>query len=286
MLVGKLSDKPEEKTLPSGDTLVSWRLIVRRNPSRPRGALVDVLPCVTFEPGAADVLRSIKPRDQMQVSGELRCRIFGPPQGKTWRYQVEVSTITPLEPITIPHPRQPHPPTTPLERQTSQPPPTRQPTAPEPHALAAAQTTPHAEERSSAGTQATPTASPGLPAAAPGHRPAQRPSADAQATTRADARAFTNAQAIPAAVTPAAISQIGTQPQEPEQPAVRALATPDATKPGPEQPPAQTLATPSATRRVPEQPPAQALTTPSATKPEPELTSAPQPASDPQLAPA
>ena len=51
VLRGRLSAPAEVKTLPSGDTLVSFRLVVRRPEPRARGRTVDVLPCITYDRG-------------------------------------------------------------------------------------------------------------------------------------------------------------------------------------------------------------------------------------------
>ena len=47
VLRGRLSAPAEVRTLPSGDTLVSFRLVVRRQEPRSRGQSTDTLPCIT-----------------------------------------------------------------------------------------------------------------------------------------------------------------------------------------------------------------------------------------------
>ncbi|MFG1700157.1 single-stranded DNA-binding protein [Nonomuraea sp. NPDC049309] len=96
LLVGRLSAPAEEHPLPSGDTATKWRIIVRRR-HRPGAALTDSIPCVTFDPETAAVVRALKPRDYMEVTGEFRCRVFGPTAAKIWRYEVEVSSVRPCE---------------------------------------------------------------------------------------------------------------------------------------------------------------------------------------------
>lgn len=101
MLVGKLSGAPEEKTLPSGDTLLSWRLVIRRKPGRRRSSPVDSLPCVTFDQDTADAVLAMRSGDYMEVEGSLRCRIFGPPKAKIWRYDVEANAARPIAVQTV-----------------------------------------------------------------------------------------------------------------------------------------------------------------------------------------
>ncbi|GAA3095218.1 single-stranded DNA-binding protein [Nonomuraea salmonea] len=97
LLVGRLSGPVEEHPLPSGDTATKWRIIVRRRRSRRGAALTDSIPCVTFDPETAAVVRALKPRDYVEVTGSFRCRVFGPSAAKIWRYEVEVSGAKPYE---------------------------------------------------------------------------------------------------------------------------------------------------------------------------------------------
>lgn len=98
LLVGRLSAAAEERSLPSGDTMTKWRLLVRRRrPNKRGGTITDSIPCVSFDPEVAGVLRGLKPRDTMEVTGAFRCRVFGPASGKIWTYEVEAATVTPLD---------------------------------------------------------------------------------------------------------------------------------------------------------------------------------------------
>ncbi|MEV0595280.1 single-stranded DNA-binding protein [Nonomuraea cavernae] len=104
VLVGRLSMAAEDKTLPSGDTLTKWRLVVRRRRRHKRGeALTDSIPCVTFDPEAAAVVHSLDLHDTLEVTGAFRCRIYGPATAKVWRYEVEVLTAKAVE-ETVPAP--------------------------------------------------------------------------------------------------------------------------------------------------------------------------------------
>nr|SBO98259.1 single-strand binding protein/Primosomal replication protein n [Nonomuraea gerenzanensis] len=95
--MGRLSAPAEDHSLPSGDTLTKWRIIVRRRRHRRGATLSDSVPCITFNPEAAAVVRAMKPRDPIEVTGSFRCRVYGPSTGKSWRYEVEVSTAQPYE---------------------------------------------------------------------------------------------------------------------------------------------------------------------------------------------
>ncbi|MEV4019088.1 single-stranded DNA-binding protein [Nonomuraea angiospora] len=97
LLVGRLSAGVEEHSLPSGDTVAKWRIIVRRRRNRRGATLTDSIPCVTFDPETAATVRGLKPRDYIEVTGSFRCRVFGPSAAKIWRYEVEVSSARPYE---------------------------------------------------------------------------------------------------------------------------------------------------------------------------------------------
>ncbi|MFI6297559.1 single-stranded DNA-binding protein [Nonomuraea sp. NPDC050790] len=92
-LIGKLSGAPEHREMPSGDTQTAWRLVVRRPQPRPR-AVVDTIRCVTYDPDVTAFVEGLAPGDRMEISGAIRCRIYGPPQAKIWRYEVEVASAT------------------------------------------------------------------------------------------------------------------------------------------------------------------------------------------------
>ncbi|MEU7897864.1 single-stranded DNA-binding protein [Nonomuraea sp. NPDC049152] len=109
-LVGRLSAKPEERPMPSGDTMTKWRIIVRRRPRARRGGLVDTIQCVTFDPEVASLVARMAPREGMEVRGSLRCRIYGPPVAKNWRYEVEVHSV-----VLVPAEQPSDPPATPEE---------------------------------------------------------------------------------------------------------------------------------------------------------------------------
>jgi len=102
LLVGRLSAAVEDRPLPSGDILTKWRLLVRRHRSRRGGVLTDSIPCVTFDPETAEIVRGLKPRDALEITGALRCRVYGPAAAKIWSYEVEVASARAIEAEPLP----------------------------------------------------------------------------------------------------------------------------------------------------------------------------------------
>lgn len=96
-LRGRLGAAPEQRVLPSGDAVVSFRVIVDR-PARSSAsgsvARVDTLDCSAFR---ADVRRRClrwEPGDVVEVAGSLHRRFFRAGGGPASRYDVEVLTAS------------------------------------------------------------------------------------------------------------------------------------------------------------------------------------------------
>jgi single-strand DNA-binding protein len=96
-LVGRVSAPAEERTLPSGDVLVSWRLVVDRPPSRrsvPEGGrvvTVDTIDCVAWSGGVRRTAVAFAQGDVVRVEGALRRRFWrGGAGGAASRTEVEV----------------------------------------------------------------------------------------------------------------------------------------------------------------------------------------------------
>lgn len=89
-VVGRLAAEPEARSLPSGDRLVSWRLVVERDGAPQRGRPhLDTLECVAWQ---ARLQRSVlrwQPGDIVEVTGALRRRFWRSPAGVNSRYEVE-----------------------------------------------------------------------------------------------------------------------------------------------------------------------------------------------------
>jgi single-strand DNA-binding protein len=93
-LVGRVSGPPEERQLPSGDSLVSFRVVVERGPvaaaaGRSR-AKVDTLDCVAWAARVRRTVTSWQPGDVVEIDGAVRRRFRRTPAGPTSRVEIEV----------------------------------------------------------------------------------------------------------------------------------------------------------------------------------------------------
>ena len=88
-LVGRVSGSPLARDLPSGDRVVTWRLVVGRGPGA-RGPSVDTIDCAVWAPGL--MLRAERLADDqvVEVEGHLRRRFWRGAGGPSSRYEVEV----------------------------------------------------------------------------------------------------------------------------------------------------------------------------------------------------
>ena len=92
VLAGRLPAPAEERALPSGDVLVTFRVVVGRPPGRPpgRGPVVDTIDCVVW---SGPVRRSVlgwAAGDAVEVTGALRRRFWRAGGGAASRTEVEV----------------------------------------------------------------------------------------------------------------------------------------------------------------------------------------------------
>ena len=94
-LVGRLSAPPEARELPSGDRLVTFRLVVDRPAGRRstggRVVTVDTLDCVVWTAGLRKAAAGWHPGDVLELGGSLRRRFWRTPGGPSSRYEVEVN---------------------------------------------------------------------------------------------------------------------------------------------------------------------------------------------------
>jgi single-strand DNA-binding protein len=98
VLVGRVPAPPEERELPSGDVLVTWRLVVARPPGRrpPEGVrptTVDTLDCVAWTAPTRRAASALVPDDVVEVSGALRRRFWRAGAGAASRCEVEASSV-------------------------------------------------------------------------------------------------------------------------------------------------------------------------------------------------
>ena len=96
-LRGRLAAVATARELPSGDEVVTFRLVVAR-PARARrsasSARVDTLDCAAFAAGVRRRTLQWQPGDVLEVRGSLRRRFFRTGGGPASRYEVEVASAT------------------------------------------------------------------------------------------------------------------------------------------------------------------------------------------------
>ena len=98
LLVGRVPAVPEVRELPSGDVLVTWRVVVGRPPGRrpPEGVrptTVDTLDCVAWTASARRAASALAVDDVVEVAGALRRRFWRAGAGAASRCEVEVATV-------------------------------------------------------------------------------------------------------------------------------------------------------------------------------------------------
>jgi single-strand DNA-binding protein len=102
-LVGRVSGEPEERELPSGDLLVSWRVVVDRAPPRRparegvRVPTIDTLDCVAWTAATRRTARSLQAGDVVEVSGALRKRFWRSGGGPASRTEIEAEVVRRLQ---------------------------------------------------------------------------------------------------------------------------------------------------------------------------------------------
>ena len=100
-LVGRVSAAPDLRDLPSGDRLVTLRLVVDRPPVRgSTKRAVDVIDVACWSKRTQRTATSLGPDDAVRVEGSLRRRFFATGGGRASRYEVEASR---LARVTLPH---------------------------------------------------------------------------------------------------------------------------------------------------------------------------------------
>jgi len=96
VLCGRVAKEAVERELPSGDTLMTVRVIVRRSrrARRKSRVSVDAFECVAWTRKLQRSLTSLAPDDVVEVRGELRRRfrrVDGVPMS---RFEVELTSCT------------------------------------------------------------------------------------------------------------------------------------------------------------------------------------------------
>lgn len=90
-LCGRVSGDPEERVMPSGDRLWSFRVVVPRE--RPRGRQrVDVVDCAVWGGRARRAVSRWTDGDEVEVAGALRRSFFRSGGATGSRVEVEVTS--------------------------------------------------------------------------------------------------------------------------------------------------------------------------------------------------
>ncbi|GAA3532360.1 hypothetical protein GCM10022234_31680 [Aeromicrobium panaciterrae] len=100
-LAGRVSASPEAHILPSGDEVVSFRLIVPRSAAARRRSKqpVDTIDCAAWTSALRRAVRRLEPGTEVVVTGELRRRFSRGPAGPISRVTVELDSC---ERVTVP----------------------------------------------------------------------------------------------------------------------------------------------------------------------------------------
>ncbi|MFN8191161.1 MAG: single-stranded DNA-binding protein [Nocardioidaceae bacterium] len=93
-LVGRVSAPAEEKGLPSGDSVWTFRVVVDRpvDRARPRSS-VDTVDCAVWSGRPRRSVRALKAGDVIEVRGAIRRRFFQTASGAASRVEVEVGGV-------------------------------------------------------------------------------------------------------------------------------------------------------------------------------------------------
>lgn len=93
-LVGRVSADPETRHLPSGDELVSFRLVVRRSAAARRRSkqVVDTIECTVWRASLRRSVMRLVAGTEVEVTGELRRRFSRAGGGAVSWVSVEVDS--------------------------------------------------------------------------------------------------------------------------------------------------------------------------------------------------
>jgi single-strand DNA-binding protein len=97
VLVGRVSAAPETRELPSGDTVVNFRVVVDRPPSKPAKEpprrQVDVIDVACWSRRTQRSAGALAADSEVRVEGSLRRRFFSAAGARASRYEVEAERI-------------------------------------------------------------------------------------------------------------------------------------------------------------------------------------------------
>ncbi|GAA1512793.1 hypothetical protein GCM10009677_52270 [Sphaerisporangium rubeum] len=89
-LVGRVSKPPRTRDLPSGDSVLTWGMAVRRPQGHRSGKKSDGIACVTFDPQVAAEVARWSVNDIVSVEGALHHRYWPGSSAPASTYEVEV----------------------------------------------------------------------------------------------------------------------------------------------------------------------------------------------------
>ncbi|MBB2987658.1 single-stranded DNA-binding protein [Terracoccus luteus] len=92
VLHGRLSAAAEQRELPSGDVIVTLRVVVAR-PARARAPGVDTIDVVCWSAVSRRTALRLPAGQDVEVTGSLRRRFYGGPTGRQSRYEVEAVSV-------------------------------------------------------------------------------------------------------------------------------------------------------------------------------------------------
>ena len=97
LLCGRVSGTPLETTLPSGDVVVSVRVVVDRPDRTRKPPYVDTIDCAAWTARTRRSVLSWQEGDLVAVEGALRRRFWRSGTVAQSRYEVEMSAVRRLE---------------------------------------------------------------------------------------------------------------------------------------------------------------------------------------------
>ena len=100
-LVGRVSAAPESRTLPSGDELISFRLIVSRDRAMVKRSrqTVDTIECSAWSAALRRKVARLEPGSTVRVTGQLRRRFSRGGAGVISRVSVDLESCVSEPPI-------------------------------------------------------------------------------------------------------------------------------------------------------------------------------------------
>jgi single-strand DNA-binding protein len=91
-VTGRVSSAALSRTMPSGDEMVTWRVVVDRPPGRGHGPAFDVVDCVAWGARVRRAVLGWSVGDIVALDGALRRRFWRSPGGLQSRCEIEVRT--------------------------------------------------------------------------------------------------------------------------------------------------------------------------------------------------